>query len=111
MCWWLLASSAPRLISTRIATGELGRSGWPGEDLTVRVEGTDVPHPRGMLVEVAHAVAAQQRKRILPCQVVPQHFETNRGLLVAGPPEHVHHLAIGANHAVGASPAHLIDDG
>src|SRR5437867_1080537 len=57
-----------------------------------------------VLVEVAHRVAAQERKRLRACQLIPQHFETDCCFSLLGSPENVHHLAVYSNAAI-RSPA------
>src|SRR5882762_4521002 len=63
-----------------------------------------------VLVKVTHRVAAEKRKRLRICQLIPERFKTDRRLLLTVLPEHVHHLAIDADGAIRSLAARRLDD-
>src|SRR2546428_11492144 len=63
-----------------------------------------------VLVEMTHRVAAQKRKGLGVCQLIPEHFKTDCGLLLTRLPEKVDHLTINADRAIRSPAARLSND-
>src|SRR5437667_7295441 len=63
-----------------------------------------------VLVEMTHRVPTQERKGLGVCQLIPEHFKTDGGLLLTALPEKVHHLTIYADRAIGPPAARPSND-
>ena len=63
-----------------------------------------------VLVELTHRVAAEKRKRLRIGQLIPEHFQTDRRLLLTVLPENVHHLAVYSDGAIRSPAARPLDD-
>ena len=64
-----------------------------------------------VLVERPHRVAAQERKELRVCELVPQDLQTDRQLAVPILPEEIDHLAVDSDRAARPSAARSLDDG
>jgi hypothetical protein len=62
----------------------------------------------GLLVETAHRIAAEKRELIRRGELIPEHLEADRGFALALLPQHINHLAVGANHAVTVTRLHHV---
>ena len=63
----------------------------------------------GILVELAHRVAAQERKGVGVGQLIPEHFKTDGGVVLTRLPQNVDHLAVYTNRAIRSTATRLRD--
>jgi hypothetical protein len=76
--------------------------------MNVRVLGTDGLMPL-LTVDSISRVTTQQRKRMSPCEFIPEHFELNRRLALPSAPQDVNHFAVCAHHRFVAVSTNAFD--